>query len=236
MQDRYVGDIGDFAKYGLLRAISVGRNLGIAWYLHPDSGPPGDGRHTQYLKQCREWHHLDCGLFDELKQIVCRRQRSVKEVQERRILGDAVFAGKRLELENVPVRCRKHRRRRWFKGVKESLADCDLVFADPDNGLAPDKNFSPTQKRSAKSIPLCEAKALADGRTAVIYHHNTRRKGGHRKEISDWMNELPGCTRAWYWQPISNRTFFIINPDDRMECQLEEFTKRWKKCGKLFRR
>ena len=30
MQDRYVGDIGDFAKYGLLRAVSEGKKLGDA--------------------------------------------------------------------------------------------------------------------------------------------------------------------------------------------------------------
>ena len=233
MQDRYVGDIGDFAKYGLLRAISEGRNLGVAWYLHPDSGPPGDGRHTQYLKRPDEWRHLDCELFDNLKQVVDLEQRSVKEVQERRILGDAVFADERLDIKEVPFRCRKNWRRKWFDRMKKTLADCDLVFADPDNGLACEKNFSPTRKPSAKSIPVYEANTLADGRTAVIYHHNTRRKGGHVKEIRDWMNELPRCTRAWYWRRLSNRTFFIINPDDRMECHLKEFARRWEMCGEL---
>ena len=33
MQDRYTGDIGDFAKYGLLRALEAGHRLGVAWYL-----------------------------------------------------------------------------------------------------------------------------------------------------------------------------------------------------------
>lgn len=38
MQDRYTGDIGDFAKYGLLRYIldRVDMTLGINWYLVPD--------------------------------------------------------------------------------------------------------------------------------------------------------------------------------------------------------
>ena len=235
MQDRYVGDIGDFAKYGLLCAISEGRNLGVAWYLHPDSGPLGYGRHTQYLNQPEKWRHLDCELFDNLKQVVDLNQRSVTEVQERRILGDAVFAAERLDMANVPVPCRKNWRRTWFDRVKETLADCDLVFADPDNGLVSEVKFRPTQRASAKSIPVYEAKALAEGSTAVIYHHNTRRKGGHCKEISYWMSELPGCTRAWYWRRWSNRTFFIINPDDQMECQLEEFANRWEMCGKLLR-
>ncbi len=107
MQDRYVGDIGDFAKFGLLRAISKGRNLGVAWYLHPDSGPLGDGRHTQYLNQREKWRRIDCELFDNLKQVVDLKQRSVTEVQQCRILGNAVFADELLDLENVPVRCRE---------------------------------------------------------------------------------------------------------------------------------
>ena len=236
MQNRYVGDVGDFAKYGLLRAIGGRRSLVVAWYLHPDSGPPGDGRHTEYLKRREEWRHLDCHLFDALKEIVTKGQRSVRAVQASPgILDGAVFADERLCIEKVPLRCREGWRRQWFDGVKKKLTNCDLVFADPDNGLVCDQRFRPTQKRSAKSIPLYEAKALADGRTAVIYHHNSRRKGGHCKEIRDWMDKLPGCTLAWYWRRWSNRTFFVINPDSRMRRELEEFANRWEKCGKLIR-
>ncbi len=36
MQNRYVGDIGDYAKYSLLRALSRGCKLGVSWYLFPD--------------------------------------------------------------------------------------------------------------------------------------------------------------------------------------------------------
>ena len=35
MQDRYVGDIGDFVKYALLRVVTGESKLGVAWYLHP---------------------------------------------------------------------------------------------------------------------------------------------------------------------------------------------------------
>ena len=235
MQDRYVGDIGDFAKYGLLRAISADRRLGVAWYLHPDSGRPGDGGLIKFLQRPDEWRHLDCGLFDALKEIVELKIRSVDAVQERRILGRAEFASERLCIDAVPHRCRKDWRRRWFDSVKEMLSDCDVVFADPDNGLVSDEKFRPARKWSTKSIPISEAKALANGRKAVIYHHNTRRKGGHCKEIKHWMDELPGCTMAWYWRRWSNRTFFIVNPDDRMNRELEEFERRWEKCGKLIR-
>ena len=51
MQDRYAGDVGDFVKLGLLRALSPGRKLGMAWYRYPDESHNGDGRHITYLDQ-----------------------------------------------------------------------------------------------------------------------------------------------------------------------------------------
>ncbi len=77
MQDRYVGDIGDFVKLAILRALSLGRRLGVGWWLHPDSGPPGDGRHIGYLDEPAVWRHLDPELFDALRGVVRSGRRQV---------------------------------------------------------------------------------------------------------------------------------------------------------------
>lgn len=51
MQNRYVGDIGDFGKLGLLRQLSkTGLSVGVNWYLTPDETHNGDGRHIGYLE------------------------------------------------------------------------------------------------------------------------------------------------------------------------------------------
>ena len=42
---RYVGDIGDYLKFGLLRALSPGHRLGVASWLYPDENHNRDGRH-----------------------------------------------------------------------------------------------------------------------------------------------------------------------------------------------
>lgn len=233
MQDRYVGDIGDFAKYGLLRAIRGGKRLGVAWYLHSDAGPAGDGRHTRYLDRPGEWRHLDCKLFDTLKKLVDENRRSVAAVKRSGLLGDADFAGEQLCIEKVPIKERTDWRRQRFENIKERLADCKLVFADPDNGLCPDEKFKFEQKVSAKRMPLHEATELAEGRTAILYHHNTRYKGGHCKEIQYWICELPGRVRAFYWRRWSCRTFFVVNPDSDTEERLECFAARWRAHGKL---
>lgn len=233
MQDRFVGDVGDFAKYGLLRAIRCGKRLGVAWYLHPDAGPNGDGRHTDYLRQPEKFRCLDCKLFDKMRKLRNSCVLSVKAVEKSGILGDAAFADDRLDIARIGVRDRDCWRHQWFERVKEKLAHCDLVFADPDNGLFPDHSFKPTRKEKAKRIPLAEAQALAEGRTVAIYHHNSRHKGGHQQEIHYWMDQLPGCTYAYYWRRWSNRTFFVINPDRQIEDRLKEFAQRWESCGEL---
>ena len=59
VQDRYAGDIGDFVKLGLLRAISPGYALGLAWYHVPDEGHNDDGRHIGYIAQPETYSALD---------------------------------------------------------------------------------------------------------------------------------------------------------------------------------
>ena len=105
MQDRFVGDVGDFAKYGLLRAIRKGKRLGIAWYLHPD-------RNTEYLQQPKKFRPLDPEMFDEMKNEIekLRDGCSVKAVEKSGILGDAAFA-------DEPLR---NFRPQWFERVKEA--------------------------------------------------------------------------------------------------------------------
>ena len=232
MQDRYVGDVGDFVKYGLLRAIRGTKRLGVAWYLHPNAGPAGDGRHTAYLQDPDEWRHLDPELFDVLRELTVDR-RSVANIQQSGILGDAAFAADRLAVAGVKVRDRQRWRHQWFDAIKRRLAGCHLVFADPDNGLVPNDRFKPATQESAKRIPLAEAMALAEGRTAVIYHHNSRLPGGHLNEIQCWKTQLPDGTMAYYWRRWSNRTFFIINPDDEIRGRLRGFVRRWGDRGQL---
>ena len=227
MQDRYTGDIGDYVKYGLLRALANGRRLGVAWYLFPGEDHNGDGRHVDYLHDRGQWRGHDPALFDVLKRIVDDDRRSVAALEQSGILGAAKFSDPILSaLELTPAQ-RRDWRRRWFETVQSSLQECDIVFADPDNGLCEDGKFRPGRVKDWKRLPLRKAKALAEGRTAVIYHHNTRRTGGHEKEIADWIDELGAGTLALRWRAYSSRTFFVINPARRMIERLTRFSQEW---------
>ena len=55
MQNRYVGDIGDYLKLGILCALLHGHRLGVAWWLYP--GGSDDSRivgrtSVKFLRWC----------------------------------------------------------------------------------------------------------------------------------------------------------------------------------------
>jgi len=73
VQDRYAGDVGDFGKYGLLRALCKDDlSLGVVWYLVPDEEGTGDGGHVGVLGQdvptMRKY--MNCGPSSAVEQFL----------------------------------------------------------------------------------------------------------------------------------------------------------------------
>lgn len=237
MQDRYTGDIGDFVKYALLRHLARDRRLGIAWYLYPDEAN-GDGRHTAYLNDPGNWRHLDPELFDELRLIADpdqnHRPREVRSIEQSPPFQNVTFSRERLDPNGLAPNGRRDWRAEWFTRVLEDLKDCDIVFADPDNGLCLDEKFKSGVAKYWKRIPLSESQKLADGRTAIIYHHNSYFKGGHDAEIDYWAPLLGKDTLAMKYSAYSARTFFVLNADREIEKRLAEFTERWQPKARLY--
>lgn len=224
MQDRYAGDIGDFVKFALLRALVPGKRLGIAWYLYPDEGHNSDGKHVAYLDDPGRWRHLDPELFDALNEVV-RTERSVRRIEEAGIV-DAIHYSAPIMTSTIPIRSRCEERTRWFEDALIRLNDCDLVFADPDNGLVDDAPHRRRQPVFGKQMPINEAQRLASSRCAVIYHHNTRRPGGHDREVEFWLQQLRPAL-AVRANAFSCRTFFILNPTEEVRIRAEAFCRRW---------
>ncbi len=225
MQDRYAGDVGDFVKLGLLRALSQGRKLGVAWYRFPDESHNGNGRHISYLDKPEQYSSLDPDLFDHLGRVT-KDTRTVSSLLP--MLGNATCFDEGLDISTVPPRQRRSWRKAWFSRALDQLSECDLVFADPDNGIVDDSDERKGSLKFGKQIPLAEVRALARGRCAVIYHHNTRRQGGHDAEVEHWLKEigLPGLAiRATAYSP---RTFFVLNPDEHIAETISAFCERWK--------
>jgi hypothetical protein len=224
VQDRYAGDVGDFVKLGLLRALSPGRQLGVAWYRYPDENHNGDGRHITYLDQPHRYENLDPALFSHLRNTT-KEARSINSLLP--VLESAISSDEAVDSSRISPRERRAWRAAWFKQVIERLSPCDLVFADPDNGIIDDSDWRKGRAKFGKQMPLAEVRALAQGRCAVIYHHNTRRQGGHDAEVDHWLGEvgMPGlAVRASAYSP---RTFFVLNPDEDIKQRVHGFCQQW---------
>ena len=234
MQDRYAGDIGDYVKLALLRKLQrtgACRALGVAWYRVPDQQGNADGRHTNYLSDEHDWGAFCPETFLALRKVI-QTERSVGQLQATGLLGSARFHDRFLDARQYVRGSRAIRREAdWFAGLVSAMASCDLVFVDPDNGIAA-SGFDPEGPASHKSITLGELKVLgAARRPLVVYHHQTRFKGGHLAEIDALHARLraeglepAGSLRARPWSP---RLFIFVNASDPQVQVARQFAEHW---------
>jgi hypothetical protein len=229
MQDRYVGDIGDFVKLALLRSLSPNCNLGVVWYLIPDESHNNDGRHIDYLRK-DDWRRLDPELFEGLKAIVASGERSVGALERSNLLRNCRYASGCLSLpKSYPARAAS--RKVWLRDAAEAVSDCDLVFLDPDNGLQPE-GFRSGAAKAIKSVSFSDlSRFKAPGRTLILYHHQTRRPGGHAVEIGHNATRLRKQSfdrvDALRAKPYSPRVFFLLNASDDIRTKAAAFAAAW---------
>ncbi len=171
MQNRYTGDIGDFGKLGLLRRLSARLSIGVNWYLIPDESHNGDGQHIDYLTKSA-FQTCDPPLFDALAQIIASNRREVAALEDSAILS-AVYHSDVLDFYRSTKLERETIRAAWHQNALAKLKDCELVFADPDNGLV-----VPSVEDGPKSNKYVLPSELADyyrqGSSVVYYQHKAR--------------------------------------------------------------
>ncbi|MCD4816496.1 MAG: hypothetical protein K8R06_08875 [Methanosarcinales archaeon] len=191
MQNRYTADIGDFGKYGLLRAfcspVDDGSNtrLGVLWYLVPDESHNADGKFTQYLnhstKNDRRFKRCDPELYDALADIIRKKDRNVSSIRKCSILPPGtVFYENFLTFDDMPANSPEARRKRmayrngWVQGALSATKDSDIIFVDPDNGL--EVGIKRHLKRGPKYVFFDELEPYyKQGQSIVIYQHIFRR-------------------------------------------------------------
>ena len=236
MQDRYVADVGDYVKCSILRGLIRGHHdwsLGVAWWLFrpfPNEHHNADGGHRDYLSRPNDWKQFDPDVFEALATIDKEEKGDVRALEDPRLFPNAVFARDPVPCDG-PFAQRPSQRRRWLSKTKAQLKDCDVVFLDPDNGIAPE-GLRLTLRRAGKCVTIEEIEELAQRhRTTIVYHHQTRRKGGHRAEIRHLAArlkesglEVSGALRARPWSP---RVFFILNGDKELQDRAKAIAEVW---------
>jgi hypothetical protein len=171
MKNKYFGDINDYRKYGLIRAILCSNkfNLLVAWMLTSDD-LNNDGKHIDYLSKPKKWHKYDEELYKGLQQLMSNPgTRNVGLIEKTNLLPGAKYFS-----HEVPDS--SNDRRDWFQELLSHATDSDLVFLDPDNGI--EVNSKPYgRKDSSKYLYWREISDLWEqGKSLLIYQYFCREK------------------------------------------------------------
>jgi len=178
MQNRYVCDIGDFGKYGLLRAlIRDDLRLGVVWYLNPNEEENSDGGLVTYLQDGKESEFRQCDpeLYDALRGLLQREQRNIFSVQQSGILRmPTLFYDTPLTFSGVDLAKRKEHRDQWCREALRTTENAQIVFFDPDNGL-PGKTAKFYSKNGPKYVFPEELLPYAQrGQSLIAYQQQNR--------------------------------------------------------------
>jgi hypothetical protein len=230
LQDRYVGDIGDFGKYGLLRHICAGAdgdrplNLAVNWYLVPNETKSNDGRHVDYLVPGSTQSvisHCDLALHEQLRALVESGRRSIQAVQEKGVFPSRTrFFSERLSFTGIQRANRPAHRQRWIQRAMEETSGADVVFLDPDNGL--EVKTPPHSARGPKYVFLHDLPPYLDrGQSIIIYHHIAR-QGVAKEQLQHRFEQLQRVLTPDYelfairFRRGSSRAYFFLGHPDHV--------------------
>ena len=240
MQDRYVGDIGDFANNGLLRHLCgkpelpssdpdspEGKlRLGVVWYRHPNE--PSKGGLISYLSWTPEnqetFQGCDPPLYFTLKDLVFHDNRTIEAFEERGILPvEGLYYRDYVPGNNQGNRQdREAARRMWLEGALDATRDAEVVFVNPDTGMAsnepPFTRKEPHQQGASKYVFVEDLRRFATperGQSLVIYQHLGRLsiegRVQHIQMLSESLaEELAPCQiSALLFREGTARAYFI---------------------------
>ena len=199
MKNQYVGDIGDYGKYSLLKAFGdAGVKVGINWYLTENDGS-SDGKFNNYLLDDR-YRFYDPEVFDGLRKIVypdgekLNRDRDVIDIENYGMIPGAVYYSDDLDYK-YSSKERYGIRTLWLQRSLDVLRDVDLIFMDPDNGLLVSDN--PSLKKADKYVLPSEVRDFfRSGKNVVYYCHKGRRKEDAWKYYLGFMLRDEWCPEA----------------------------------------
>ena len=204
--------------------------LGVVSYLHPDESDTGDGKLTDYLvdpKENAKFRDCDPHLYDTLKYLLDNDKRNLAEVRKSGILTvvDGAHYDKCLIYPDKDTRPgRVEKRKKWLDEAIETTKGTEIVFINPDNGIAKNKNESKRYRNSNgprnpggnKYVYTDELQRFAkaeDGKSLVIYHH-LGRNGTVSEQIRDFSRLLqcnlePAQLWSLWYRRGTARVYFI---------------------------
>jgi hypothetical protein len=224
MKDQYVGDVNDYVKYSVLRAIgrAYAPSLLVCWMLTADDNR-SDGLKTSYLSRPDHYRHVDPALFDALSDLVARGDRSTRLIESSGAVPGATFYADLLEDQSAA-------RDRFMSGLWTAARGHRVVFFDPDNGL--DVRSVPAGRPGSRRYVYCsELAPLVDlNAAAVIYQHfpRVRREPYIAAQLERLLAVLPRYEALAITSP--HVAFLVATPPDQaagLSAGLRLAVERW---------
>jgi hypothetical protein len=221
MRHNFVNDIGDYATYALLRALCAADEtirLGVIWYLTEHAEANGDGRKRAHLSQ-DGWDQLDPDLLATMRDIEAASKGphtlNLSLIERSGILpATTTYFAEAMPDSSTPVRLRTTDRAAWFERARRAVAECDLVFLDPDNGLAV-RSVPPTSPMAGKYATVAEIITLLHTGAAVVLYQHGNRTSWHqqRQQVCAQITaaaDRPATIRSLRFGAFGVRAFFCI--------------------------
>jgi hypothetical protein len=186
MQDSYIGDVGDFLKYGLLNFILEPYptlTLGVNWYKNSEQATSVNVRAFSYLNETKPLHFslklCNPGLFKKMQEV----DRHIDEIKKHHVLPrNTLYYGKAITKN----------RSDWHREALQRLAQADLVFLDPDNGIQTN-SVKDNQRNAFKYVLRQEIIDYYErGQLVIIYNHKSRQKEEVYQERFGKLRDLAG--------------------------------------------
>jgi hypothetical protein len=249
LQNRYIGDVGDFGKFGLLRKLCDGTpplKLGVVWYLADfGNGAKADGKHVGYLEGVclsasqERLRSCDTKLYDTLRQLlvdaegkVVAERRLIATIEDGGVLPDAtLFFSETFTDEEGTSRSE------WLGRALKTTAEADVIFLDPDNGIQGRSSRTMGPKHALWS----EIEAFAGrGQTVVVYHH-LNRSAPHQEQINllrrQFDEHMPNDFETFHtvFRRGTRRAYFVAADPSRRDVVVsrlcEMLSGEWAKRG-----
>lgn len=207
MQDSYIGDIGDYGKYGLLREVSSkGVSLFVNWYrvVHEKESKQDDGKFINYLSLPQIYRGYDPYLFDSLYSVVMRENNRLIERIEAEKLFRASFYSKEIRTDRYD----------WHRDAVELSGNAEVVFLDPDNGLETEKmhKIGGATKKHVKWEELKDY--YSRGKNVILYQHRPQMTPKDKciEAVVKFQNEFlhADCVKLLEFPKYTNRFYFMF--------------------------
>jgi hypothetical protein len=224
MKEQYVGDVSDYRKYALLRALAGDGEIkiGVCWMLTP-SDTSSDGNKLGYLQKSA-FREFDPPLFDLLVTVMnAPDKRRLLLIEESSIVPGATYY-------NAIVPDALEAREAYFNEALAALQSSALIFFDPDNGL--DVRSRPKGKPASSKYLFRDevAETFRRGHSLLIYQHFAREeRSGFVTRLGTELSELCGAAETWAFTTSHVVFFLVVHPAhaEKLSKRAREAAGKW---------